>query len=86
MTSGCETGWHPFGPLRIAVDRLRVVDSSVMPTMCSPNTYAPSVTIGEKAADLILNEPSGSRLIPMAQTSQAMDRSQPLHAQHDVKA
>jgi hypothetical protein len=31
-----------------------VADSSVMPTMCSPNTSAASIKIGEKAAVLIL--------------------------------
>jgi choline dehydrogenase len=35
------------------VDGLRVADASVMPTIIRGHTHAPSVLIGEKAADLI---------------------------------
>lgn len=67
-TSG-QTSWHPIGTCRMGndalavvdarlrvhgIDRLRVVDSSVMPTMPTSNTNAPSIAIGEKAADMIL--------------------------------
>lgn len=64
-----QTSWHPVGTCRMGVDDmavvdpelrvrgvpgLRVADSSVMPTMCSSNTNAASIMIGERAADLIL--------------------------------
>ena len=63
-----HTLYHPVGTCRMGsdpssvvdpvlrvrgVDRLRVADASVMPTIIRGHTHAPSVLIGEKAADLI---------------------------------
>jgi choline dehydrogenase len=38
------------------IDALRIVDASVMPTMPSGNTGAPTMMVAEKAADLILGK------------------------------
>jgi len=66
-----QTSFHPIGTCKMGVDdmavvdpqlrvrgigRLRVVDSSIMPTMSSSNTNSPSIVIGEKGADLILQD------------------------------
>lgn len=39
------------------VDALRVIDASIMPTVTSANTNAPSIMIGEKGAELVLAYP-----------------------------
>lgn len=53
-TSTCAMGAVVDPELRVyGVERLRVVDASVMPTITRANTYATTIMIAEKGADLI---------------------------------
>jgi choline dehydrogenase len=70
-TSTCRMGSEPDAVvdarLRVrGIDRLRIVDGSVMPALVSGNTNAAIVMIGEKGADLILEDAGESASIPVA--------------------
>ena len=58
-TSTCMMGQHERAvvdsELRVrGVERLRVIDASIMPVIPGGNTNAPTIMIAEKGADLIL--------------------------------
>ena len=69
IKKNAETTYHPVGtckmgrdPMAVVDDQLRVhgmqglrvADASIMPTLTSGNTNAPSIMIGEKASRMVL--------------------------------
>ena len=69
VRKNAETAYHPVGtckmgsdPMAVVDDQLRVhgmtglrvADASIMPTLTSGNTNAPSIMIGEKASKMVL--------------------------------
>ena len=69
VRKNAETTYHPTGTCKMGADPLAVVDSqlrvhgmqglrvadaSIMPTLTSGNTNAPTIMIGEKCAELVL--------------------------------
>ncbi|WP_213572933.1 GMC family oxidoreductase N-terminal domain-containing protein [Rhodococcus sp. USK13] len=68
LAENAHTLYHPVGTCRMGkdpasvvtpdlrvrgVERLRIADASIMPTIIRGHTHAPAVLIGERAADLI---------------------------------
>jgi choline dehydrogenase-like flavoprotein len=69
VRNGTSTFWHQSGTAKMGrdemsvvdgdlrvygIENLRIADASIMPRVTTANTMAPSVVIGERAADALI--------------------------------
>ncbi len=77
VRNNAETTYHPVGTCKMGsdpmavvdrelrvhgIENLRVADASIMPTLTSGNTNAPSIMIGEKCAAMVLAAAAGGKV------------------------